>query len=635
MDKTSNVSVMALAYLQAGLSVIPTGTDKRPTLESWSDFQKSLPSEQQVKSWFSNGTRNIALINGAVSGNRETLDFDCDMEALPAWEKIVQEETPELLEKLYFETSPHGAHVIYRCAPEVKVPGNMKLAMKLIEVSGPGEHPHPYKPDQQLRAFKHQGKWIIAPDMIETRGTGGYCLIAPSQGYKAVQGDLCKLPLLNEDERDLLIEVAGSLNEVIPEPKDHHSPSSFQGENLSPGKDFDERGDIRSLLEKHGWTSKGFTNDNREKWARPGKERGKAHSATLTDGKIFYVFSQNGQPFEAGQGYGPFGVYAVLEHNGDFSAASKALEVQGYGTQTKTGLSMADLKLYMDMNISPGQSFTSKNICDGLGAYRREEKKTVYTYLSRLAAEGIIKKDKYLHGGFRKPLEISGYDLGGNIQTTKAFGARLPLDLHNLIHIEPNHLMVIAGRYDAGKSSFLWHTMALNYEHHKIVHFSSPEWSIDAIKRRMDELHIPRPHPNVMAYPMEPGYEDLIPHEPCIVLVDYLRPVNEFADIDKQLYRIFENLRGGVCFAAVQKHPGIDRPVGGQFSTHAPHHVILLDKAKEGYLCKILKSKSERNLEGLFRFFDFNKDRRLTPRMDDWKKGDIQWDKPKERKQRQ
>jgi hypothetical protein len=52
-------------------------------------------------------------------------------------------------------------------------------------------------------------------------------------------------------------------------------------------------------------------------------------------------------------------------------------------------------------------------------------------------------------------------------------------------------------------------------------------------------------------------------------------------------------------------------------------------------LCKILKSKSERDLEGLFRFFDFNKDRRLTPRMDDWKKGDIQWDKPKERKQRQ
>ncbi|MBN1228076.1 MAG: bifunctional DNA primase/polymerase [Deltaproteobacteria bacterium] len=95
MDKTSNVSFMALAYLQAGLSVIPTRNDKRPTLESWSDFQKSLPSEQQVKTWFSNGTRNIALINGAVSGNRETLDFDCDMEALPAWEKIVQEEAPE------------------------------------------------------------------------------------------------------------------------------------------------------------------------------------------------------------------------------------------------------------------------------------------------------------------------------------------------------------------------------------------------------------------------------------------------------------------------------------------------------------------------------------------------------------
>jgi len=447
------------------------------------------------------------------------------------------------------------------------------------------------------------------------------------------------LPALTKDERDLLIEVAGSLNEVIPEPKDHRITSSSQEGDLSPGKDFDERGDIKALLEKHGWTSKGFTNDNREKWARPGKEKGKAHSATLTDGKIFYVFSQNGQPFEAGRGYSPFGVYAVLEHDADFSAASKALEAKGYGTQNrrseaKGGPSMADLRAWLDMDVRPGQTFTSRNVCDGLGAYQREHKKTVYKYLSRLAEEGAIKRDKYLHGGFRRPLEIAAHNLGGVVTANEAFEVTLPLDLHNILKIESAHLVAVSGRYDAGKSAFCWHTMALNYEQHRIIHFSSPEWDADAIKTRMDELGIPRPHPNVICYPMEPGYEDLIPAEPCIVLVDYLRTASgDFSDIDRQFYRILENLHGGVCFAAIQKHPGLDRPIGGQFAIHAPHHVILLDKGKQDYVCKIFKSKSEKDLEGLFRFFTFSIDgRQLVPRMDTWKLGEIKWQKPKDTK---
>jgi len=131
-------------------------------------FQKRLPTEKQVKAWFSDGTRNLALVSGDVSGNLETLDFDCDMEALPSWEKHIKEENAGLLSKVYFETSPHGGHIIYKFAPGIIIPGNSKLAMKLIEVSGPGEYPHPYKPDQKLKVFEYRSKWIITPDLIET-----------------------------------------------------------------------------------------------------------------------------------------------------------------------------------------------------------------------------------------------------------------------------------------------------------------------------------------------------------------------------------------------------------------------------------------------------------------------------------
>jgi hypothetical protein len=340
-NQTNILLDAALSYLDAGLSIIPTGKDKRPTVSEWTSFQKALPSADQVKEWFSNGTRNIAVIGGAVSGNLEILDFDNDMEALPEWERIVNEEAPGLLSRVYFETSPHGGHVVYRCDSETVIPGNSKLAEKLIEVEGPGEHPHPYKSDQKLKAYQHGGKWIISPDLIETRGAGGYCLVAPSKGYTRKNGHLYDLPVIGREERDILIDTARSLNEVLPEvkhptPARQQSPNQDQGRNAKlPGEDFDDRGDIRALLQKYKWTFKGHTTDGREKWARPGKERGKAGSATLTDGKIFYPFSSNAQPFESHRAYGPFGVYAILEHGGDFSAASKALSAQGYGARAQ------------------------------------------------------------------------------------------------------------------------------------------------------------------------------------------------------------------------------------------------------------------------------------------------------------
>jgi hypothetical protein len=47
--------------------------------------------------------------------------------------------------------------------------------------------------------------------------------------------------------------------------------------------------------------------------------------------RVFYVFSSNATPFEPGRGYGPFAVYALLEHGGDFAAACRALSSEGYG----------------------------------------------------------------------------------------------------------------------------------------------------------------------------------------------------------------------------------------------------------------------------------------------------------------
>jgi len=98
-----------------------------------------------------------------------------------------------------------------------------------------------------------------------------------------------------------------------------------------PGDDYNQRGEITQILEAHGWQRIGESGGN-QLWRRPGKTTGN-HSATF-DGRTFYVFSSAAPPFDANTGYSPFAVYAMLEHGGDYAAASASLAENGYGAES-------------------------------------------------------------------------------------------------------------------------------------------------------------------------------------------------------------------------------------------------------------------------------------------------------------
>jgi hypothetical protein len=315
-----------LSYLKYNLSVIPTNKDKLPAVAEWASFQSRLPTADELKKWFSYNDLNVAVICGKVSGYFEVIDFDCNAEALKAWAELATEQAPGLLDTLIIEKSPHGCHVMYRSKGPIS--GNIKLAFRAVSVSGPGDHEYKGK---KLRAQQVNGQWVIIPVLIETRGEGGYCLVNPSKGYKLTQGSFSKIPVISVEEREILIECSRACNLFHPPSETQKGYERTSSSEKLPGQDFDERADIRPLLEKHGWRCKGSGRDGRERWARPGKDRG--HSATLTDGKVFYVFSQNAPPLYAPRAYAPFGVYTLLEHGGDFKAAAKALAAQGYGAK--------------------------------------------------------------------------------------------------------------------------------------------------------------------------------------------------------------------------------------------------------------------------------------------------------------
>ena len=312
----------ALEYLKAGLSVLPAEREKKyPAVGSWKTWQTRLPTEIEVKAWFSNSHDAVCIVCGDVSGNLEILDFDHHGEMFPKWKASVP---AALFGKLVVEQTPSGGyHVVYRCSN--KICGNLKLAQG-----------------------KRDGKLVT---LIETRGNGGLFLCSPTPGYRLVQSSFDKIQTLSQEERKAVLSAAYELNEHTPD-MERDSVPAFPDPNsqfeVRPGDDFNARSNVRDILVAHGWTPIGKQGDGNELWRRPGKSGGR-NSATLKD-NVFYVFSSNADPFSPGIGYAPFNVYALLEHNGDYTAAANALFKNGYGKAREN--TDVDLSAFLAKNTS-------------------------------------------------------------------------------------------------------------------------------------------------------------------------------------------------------------------------------------------------------------------------------------------
>jgi hypothetical protein len=397
------IAVCAAHGVDAGLCVLPAirqGDEKRVALSSWKPYQDRLPSREELGAWFGGPSPAMAMcvVCGRVSGNLEMIDFDNwdggGGVAFETWRQAVESASPGLYARLVVETTPSGGrHVVYRC--EAMVAGNQKLAQRRIEagtrepvVIGAKE----YRPRQDP-----DGRWFAAVTVIETRGEGGLFLCDPSPGYAVTQGKLNEPPVLTQDERDLLIGCAAALDEtprpVVCGPSVKIARQSSGFGSTRPGDDFNDRGDPRDVLQRHGWSI--VRGGENEHWRRPGKSRGT--SATIKD-RVFYVFSSNAEPFEPNKGYSPFAVYAMLEHHGDYTRAATVLASEGYGTRSDPTRGV-DLTEFM-ASIKPRETTAAKPT-DGpipvgelVAAYPRLRKPVVHGLLREGETLNVIASPK-------------------------------------------------------------------------------------------------------------------------------------------------------------------------------------------------------------------------------------------------
>jgi len=297
-----NILPAALKYAAFGLSVIPvfpadhSARPKQPC-SPWKTFQDRIAKPEEIRGFFHNKTqRAVAVIAGYVSGNLELIDFD-KPELFPPFMGTLRENDPLLADRLIMQETPSGGfHLLYRCTDPV--PGNQKLAMS-----------HRYQDES--------GK-TRQDVFIETRGEGGYFLIAPSRGYY-LQGNLENIPIISGQERDVLISLAKGFDEAQ-EPERQQPKNGPTGEaGVRPGDVFEHLADWRQLLEADGWKYIKTIGD-RDHYVRPGKDQAET-GATVNERGLFVFSSSTCLPCKTP--LGKFAYIAKFRFSDDWKAATR------------------------------------------------------------------------------------------------------------------------------------------------------------------------------------------------------------------------------------------------------------------------------------------------------------------------
>jgi hypothetical protein len=319
----TDILLTALELANEGISVVPVATDgsKRPGVSTWKQYQERRPNTEELMSWFADA-QGVGVICGKVSGNLEMLELEgravADKLHIELKEMAHNANLSEVWERInngYVEMTPSGGlHWLYRIDGEV--PGNTKLARR------PGEADR-------------------IDVLAETRGEGGFVIVAPTNGtchpsgghWKMLNGGSKSIPTLTVAERSQLHSLFATFD-AIPKQENIQEELKPKGEGLTPGDDYNAKVTWEQILQPLGWTKVHTNRAAVTAWRRPGKTEG--ISATTNHAGIdkFFVFSSS-TIFEPERAYSKFAVYALVEHGGDFSAAAKALRTLGYGEARK------------------------------------------------------------------------------------------------------------------------------------------------------------------------------------------------------------------------------------------------------------------------------------------------------------
>jgi hypothetical protein len=289
-------------YINAELSIIPCKEDKKP-LGQWKEFQSRVISLEEAKTAFFQA-KKIGLVCGAVSGNLECIDVDLKYDNTgDLYQRLCAVVPADILSLFVIQTTVSGGyHWWYKCDV---IEGNLKLAT--------GD-------DNNV--------------LIETRGEGGFAIVAPSAGYSVIQGSFSDIKTITPQQRETVLNICKSFDlrkqtATILKPKPTAAPTDT--DTVTPWDDFNNQHSPLDVLTGYGWTVIKQTHAHIEV-GRPNDSE-KKKSGIVTD-NVAYIHSTS-TPLPTDTKLTPFAIYAWYEHGGDIKKAAADLNKKGYGTAIK------------------------------------------------------------------------------------------------------------------------------------------------------------------------------------------------------------------------------------------------------------------------------------------------------------
>lgn len=432
--------VLARSLVAAGISVIPIGRNKQPSV-AWKEFQTRIANDSELQSWYGRPDQNgIGIVCGAVSGNLEVLDFDLRhrpdlIEVVNTFvanvmhdrgEGDMPDDAPSIFDGVALvETPGPGAQLIYRC--ESPIGGSQKLAS--------------HNGARNLKTGKVEGGPAF---FVETRAEGGYALTCGSPSFCHPKGGkyrfawqtrLEDLKPISTEQRDTMLlnarwigveglpfestkEMSRYLRErVEPRPASVSVPIRLPSEPTSTvGDDFAARTSWAEILAPHGFELVGVSGEEQQ-WKRPGTTNPLSATTNHDGSGLFYAFSPNcGHGIEPNRGYNKFAIHALLNNGGDFSAAARALADAGFGERRDLSHINIDAALLASANESAGRPFGFKTFEE----FMAETEETEYLIEGVFAA-----KQSCIIGGPEKVLKTSiSLDLAHSLSTGTPFLGR-------------------------------------------------------------------------------------------------------------------------------------------------------------------------------------------------------------------
>ena len=293
-----NLKEIAKKYYDAGLNVLPASSSEKRPLVAWKCYIKQRPNFDEV---FKDTLKfdALALVCGESSGGVEVIDFDQKGAAFPPF----FEELKSYCSECVIETSQSGGkHLIYKrddCGSSLKLASNS------------------------------------AGVLIETRGRGGVCIIAPSKGYNLESGDFTRLPFLSRGICEKFFSTARTFDET----KKDFQPSEVNVAKIesalqvgdSVADKLRDGFEWLECLQRNGWLFL-YENEKYFYFSRPFQNvKGKIGGSFSKSEKFFHCFTSNAPPLAVDKTYSPLQLIAALDFGGDESKAAKAYSPKGQG----------------------------------------------------------------------------------------------------------------------------------------------------------------------------------------------------------------------------------------------------------------------------------------------------------------